>query len=465
MRVCLPVLICVLLYNPHVNAYETSARVAAIAVVRTLRDAGHQAYFAGGCVRDGLLGKAPQDYDIATDARPDRVRKLFCLSRYVGEAFGVVLVNQVGDRAPEDHDHSLSRDGCWIHTIEVATFRTEWGYTDGRRPTGVDFCDAENDARRRDFTINGLFEDPLAVPPDNRIIDHVGGQRDLKAKIIRAIGDPEERFGEDYLRLLRAVRFAARLDFRLDPPTATAMRRHAVDLGRISRERIGQEVLAMMTGPRPARCVRLMQRLGLDGAVLNEAPQRWPLPTVVATSRIARSEQLDAMALLAAWIIDRHLHDLSPDHVAMEVFVTHTLSALLSRWRKALCLSNDQRDHLKQILLALPDASRWPALTVARRKRLLARSTWPATWAIMRAVRTKPSIIAVVQEIERDAPALLREGVAPLPLVMGDDLVAMGISPGPRFGKLLESLYDHQLENITTTREALLQIAASGDLI
>ncbi len=447
-------------YNPSVNVYESSARQAAVAVVRILREAGHQAYFAGGCVRDALLGKAPQDYDIATDARPDRVRELFRRSRYVGEAFGVVLVSKPGDRADHHHDHPRLRDGRWVHTIEVATFRTEWGYADGRRPTGVDFCDAENDARRRDFTINGLFEDPLAGADEARIIDHVGGRRDLQAGVIRAIGDPDERFGEDYLRLLRAVRFAARLDFQLDRATARAMRRHAADLVKISRERIGQEVLAMMTGPRPARCIRLMQRLGLDGAVLSEAPQRWPLPTVVAAGRIARQERLGAMTLLAAWIIDRHLHDLAPDHVTLEVFMTHTLGPLLSRWRGALCLSNDQRDRLKQTLLALPEALHWPSLRVARRKRLLARSTWPATWALLRSVRTKEGMVAVVRQIERDAPSLLGEGVAPIPLVMGDDLVAMGIVPGPQLGRLLESLYDHQLENIAATREKLLKLAA-----
>lgn len=454
-----------LLYNPLVNAYESSARQAAIAVVRILREAGHQAYFAGGCVRDALLGKAPQDYDIATDARPDRVRELFRHSRYVGEAFGVVLVSKLGDQAEKHHDHPQSRDGRWIHTIEVATFRTEWGYADGRRPTGVDFCDAENDARRRDFTINGLFEDPLAPSHEARIIDHVGGKRDLEAGIIRAIGDPEERFGEDYLRLLRAVRFAARLDFQLDSATARAMRRHAADLVKISRERIGQEVLAMMTGPRPARCIRLMQRLGLDGAVLSEPPQRWPLPTVVAAGRVARKEKVDPTTLLAAWIIDRHLHDLAPDHVTLEVFMTHTLGSLLSRWRAALCLSNELRDQLKHTLQALPEALHWPTLRVARRKRLLARSTWPATWALLRSGRTKEVMAAVVREIEHDAPPLFQEGVAPLPLVMGDDLVAIGISPGPRLGRLLESLYDHQLENITVTREKLLELATSGEFI
>ena len=456
------------LYNHAiVNAFETSARVAAVAVLRVLRDAGHTAYFAGGCVRDALLGKAPQDYDVATDAKPDRVRELFRHSRYVGEAFGVVLVSMRGDRPDattigDEDDHALTRDGRWLHTIEVATFRTEWGYTDGRRPTGVAFCDAEDDARRRDFTINGLFEDPLASLPESRIIDYVHGQRDLSAGLIRAIGIADERFGEDYLRLLRAVRFAARLDFRLDSATASAMRRHGPDLSRISRERIGQELAAMLTGPRAARCIRMMQRLGLDGAVLDESPKRWPLPTVVAASRLTQQQPMQFTTMLAAWLIDRHVNEQVASASEMDAFIDGALTALLSRWRKSLCMANDHRDELKQMLIALPLAMRWSSLRVAHRKRLLAQSTWPATWMLLKAMRGRPWAVAVVRVIEVEAVPLFEQGVAPVPLVTGDDLVARGIRPGPDFGKRLESLYDLQLENIAITREELLAVATTG---
>jgi poly(A) polymerase len=446
-----------------VNAYETSARQAAVEVVRTLRKAGQVAYFAGGCVRDALLGRSPQDYDVATDAKPERVRVLFKRSRFVGEAFGVVLVTLAGAASGgQRDDHPVTRDGRWLHAIEVATFRTEWGYADGRRPTGVAFTDAQTDARRRDFTVNGLFEDPLADAPEQRIIDYVGGLTDLKAGVLRAIGEPDERFGEDYLRLLRAVRFAARLGFRLDPRTTAAIGRHAPQLGRISRERIGQEVEAMLSGPHPARCVRLMQRLGLDGPALNETVMAVPVPTVVALARLKRHESVGATTLLAAWLVDRHLRPVLAAATPLDAAEHHIVPAVLARWRAALCLPNEQRDALRHILAALPDAFAWASLGVARRKRLLARSTWPAAWQVLRAMRWLPAAALLARTIDLESAPLLAEGVAPAPLVTGDDLVALGIRPGPGMGKLLESLYDAQLEKAISTREEALALAAKG---
>jgi len=444
-----------------VSAYETSARHAAVEVVRVLRGAGHVAYFAGGCVRDRLLGKWPADYDVATDAKPDRVRELFRRSRFVGEAFGVVLVSSVGHVQPADwagEQRPTRKDGHWIHQVEVATFRTEWGYADGRRPTGVEFGDAEHDARRRDFTINGLFEDPLSTSDAARIIDYVGGQHDLYARVLRAIGDPDERFGEDFLRMLRAVRFAARLGFRIDRPTALAIRKHAPSLSRISRERIGQEVEAMLTGPRPLRCVRLMQRLALDGPVLEEPAKPAALRTVAATVRLHRAEPVAYPAMLAAWMIDRHLvaEPPGPDELASRVrtrlrdalvgFAGATVGASLPRWRRALCLPNDQREALRHTLTLLPQAFDWDDLPVARRKRLLARREWPLVWVVVRSLRWWHGVAGVIARLERDAAALFAEGVAPAPLLTGDDLVAMGMRPGPHLGRLLETLYDAQLE-------------------
>src|SRR5437667_7238524 len=200
-------------------------REDALAVVRTLRDAGHVAYFAGGCVRDLLLGLEPKDYDVATDPPPQRVRRLFNNTQAVGAAFGVILVRLGGSQ------------------IEVATFRADMEYEDGRRPVGVRFTSAEEDAKRRDFTINGLFLDPI----DDRVIDYVGGQEDLKAKVLRAIGEPNHRFEEDHLRLLRAVRFASRFSLTIQPATAGAIASHAPSLTRISPERVGEELRLMLT--------------------------------------------------------------------------------------------------------------------------------------------------------------------------------------------------------------------------
>jgi poly(A) polymerase len=233
------------------------ARAAAEAVVRALRRKGHEAYFAGGCVRDELLGLHPTDFDVATDATPPVVRSLFRGTHEVGEAFGVLLVPQ---------------DAC---VIEVATFRAEGAYSDSRRPDSVRFSTPADDAARRDFTINALFLDPLAPAEAGsgaagRVIDLVGGLADLRAGVLRAVGDPDARLTEDHLRALRAVRFASRLGFEIEPATASAIARHAAELRGVSRERIGQEVRRMLTHPARARAAAIMQQLGLDAAALNE---------------------------------------------------------------------------------------------------------------------------------------------------------------------------------------------------
>src|SRR5688572_2808762 len=234
-----------------------STRQDALAVVRALRDVGHVAYFAGGCVRDLLLGLEPKDYDVATDAPPDRVRKLFKRTQAVGQAFGVILVR-------------IGRS-----QVEVATFRAEGKYLDGRRPSEVRFTTAEEDAKRRDFTINGLFLDPL---DGNRVIDFVGGQADLKAKLLRAIGNPDERFEEDHLRLLRAVRFAARFGLTIEPETAEAVRKHAPQLKRISPERIADELRRMLTPPKAQSAWALLRELGLLEVIFRQWPEPPPLP-------------------------------------------------------------------------------------------------------------------------------------------------------------------------------------------
>ena len=419
---------------------RTTAREAAVGLVAALQRAGHVAYFAGGCVRDALLGAEPKDFDIATDARPERVRELLPRSKYVGEAFGVVLVKQAG------------------HWIEVATFRQEWGYADGRRPDEVVFTDAEHDARRRDFTINGLFADPLqtdAQTGGDRVIDHVGGRADLEAGLVRAIGDPSQRFGEDYLRMLRAVRFAARLGFELEPRTAAAMRPLAKYLGQISRERIGQEVQWMLTGPAPARAAELIQQHGLDAPTLNEDHAEPALPVLTALAgQPAAGEPPSYPLMLAGWLIDRHAPaPPAGERVgALAAFAEAEADRIVKRWRRALCLSNDHREALAGLIHLLPTAAGWEELSKAKRKRLLASRSWPLTLRLLRAI--EPGGLA--RRIERDAGPLHDEGVAPTPLVSGDDLVAMGFEPGPRFGTLLSEAYDAQLEGELTDRDAAL---------
>ncbi|MEX2214714.1 MAG: CCA tRNA nucleotidyltransferase [Phycisphaeraceae bacterium] len=440
------------------SLFETSLRRAAVEVVQTLRQAGHVAYFAGGCVRDALLGHPPKDYDVATDALPEKVISLFRRARFVGEAFGVVLVNMLGDLMSEDEqrdepDAPRTRQHRRIHQIEVATFRTEWGYEDGRRPKNVEFTDAENDARRRDFTVNGLFEDPIADDGEARIIDYIGGRADLHAHILRAIGDAQTRFGEDYLRMLRAVRFAARLGFRLDPATAKAIRKRAAKLSMISRERIGQEVEAMFTGPAALRAVRLVQRLELDGPVLEEPAASPPLRTVAGLSRLKRSEAIAFPAMLAGWMIDRHLSPHLPIVDLLQSFLDETGSEIVPRWRRALCLPNHHRDALRQSLSLLPATMNWSELTKAKRKRLLAHACWPHAWAVTRAMGWSPAVVPIIRMIAAESQPLLAEGVAPEPLVNGDDLIRLGVKPGRGFGRALDAVYDEQLEGRITTRQ------------
>src|SRR5947209_32514 len=236
-------------------------REFATAVVRRLQEAGHQALWAGGCVRDELLGLVPKDYDVATDARPEEVRARFRRTVAVGMSFGVVEV--LGPR----------QDGRPLK-VQVATFRTDGHYTDGRRPDEVVFSSAREDALRRDFTINGMFFDPLA----NKLIDYVGGQEDLRAKVLRAIGDPATRISEDKLRMLRAVRIAARFELTIDPATDTAIRGMAEQIAVVSPERIADELRKLLVDPHRARGVNLLHETELLTPIVPELVPMKGLP-------------------------------------------------------------------------------------------------------------------------------------------------------------------------------------------
>ncbi|MFN3166893.1 MAG: CCA tRNA nucleotidyltransferase [Phycisphaeraceae bacterium] len=418
------------------NQPADSARDAAIRVLATLREHGHTAYLAGGCVRDALLGNTPKDYDVATDATPAVVQRLFPNSAAVGAAFGVVIVYT---RAPRHHPAGVHR---WV--TEVATFRAETTYSDGRRPDAVRFTTAEQDAKRRDFTINGLFADPAppGAPPGqpDRIIDFVHGRDDLEAGIIRAIGDPAERFGEDYLRMLRAIRFAARLGFAIEPKTSAAIRANARYLGQISRERIGQELIAMLEGTRPAMALHLLQSHKLDGPALNEDPADIPLPITDRLSEDARTP-----ARLAAWMIDRLCVHKPPKRA-------------ITRWRKALSLSNDHRDAMGRLFDVLDRLGRWQGATTAERKRLAAHRDFD------QALLLREAIARDTDAIHDQVSALANDGVglAPPPLLTGDDLIAKGVEPGPGYKTLLDRAYDLQLEGRLTTHDQA--VAWLGDV-
>jgi len=403
------------------------ARLAAAEIVRTLRDAGHAAYFAGGCVRDELLGLTPDDYDIATDAPPARISALFRRTSEVGASFGVVLVKA-------GHD-----------SIEVATFRSEGPYSDRRRPDTVRFSDAPTDARRRDFTINALFLDPLDLdtapqsPRGGRVIDHVGGTEDLVRRVLRAVGDPDQRLAEDHLRALRAVRLTARLGLALDPATGAAISRHARDLAGISRERIGDELRKILAHPGRARAVMLLHELGLDGPVLNEPPRAWSAGSLATLD----ASGISVTTALAAWALDRGTAPGAPGG-----------GEVSRRWRRALCLSNEETESLKHAVAGVGILEReWVTLGTPARKRAAASDWFGAALSL---VDSRDAARAGSIHAEVDALARSESGLAPRPLITGDDLVAASLTPGPAFKSVLDRVYDAQLEErVRTTGEAL----------
>jgi hypothetical protein len=391
-------------------------RTAAVEVVRTLAEAGHEAYFAGGCVRDQIMGDEPTDYDVATSARPEEVAGIFRKAQRVGESFGVMLVRHHG------------------HSIQVATFRTEGVYSDGRHPDSVSFSDAEHDAQRRDFTINGLFEDPL---DNNRIIDHVGGRADLKARVIRAIGEPQARLREDALRMLRAVRFAARFEFEIEADTAEAIRACAGDLRGVSRERIGQEVKWMLSHPNRGLAAWQLQYLGLDGAVLQE-------PGVTVAPRRLGRLPADATypAALAAWLLDRDVE--TPD------LVDHARG-----WAEAMLLSNADRDALYRVLeIHRTLTGSWPQLGVAGQKRLATRPEFDQALMILQTSDAQAFV-----DVRRHVLALAETDLAPPPLIDGEDLIELGLTPGPIFKRVLDAVYDAQLEGGLGDKAEALRLA------
>ena len=326
-------------------------------IVRTLRERGHQAYFAGGCVRDLLLAREPADYDVATDATPQQVMQIFPQTYAVGEQFGVVLVPQSESSGATGVP---ARQGERSHAaVEVATFRSDVGYSDGRHPDEVRFTkDPQEDVQRRDFTINGMMLDPAT----NEVLDFVGGQDDLKAGIVRAIGDPERRFGEDNLRMLRAVRFAARFDYKIDPQTLAAIQKLAPKILQVSCERVREELTKMLTEGQARRAFELLDTSGLLPEVLPEIaamkgvqqpPQYHPEGDVfVHTLLLLEKLQPDASGSFSktlAW--GALLHDvgkpptfrIAPDrirfdgHVDVACVSPTTKPIRFSRWSRTTC--------------------------------------------------------------------------------------------------------------------------------
>lgn len=404
-----------------------------MAIVRRLRDAGHAAYFAGGCVRDMLLGLRPSDFDVATTATPKEVRSLFKVAQLVGAAFGVVIVRQ-GESV-----------------VEVATFRSEGVYEDGRRPASVTFSTPEADAQRRDFTINGLFYDPI----EGRVIDYVDGQADLRARRLRAIGDPADRFREDHLRMLRAVRFASRFSLQVEPATEAAIRRDAPLLKRISPERIADELRRMLTAPTRDQAWAMLWDFGLLETVLRFLPAepRAPLNPQRCPLTQLQGEAISFPLALAAGALSYRLHATSQPALDALLEARQRKDAVRAL-RQALRPSNDETDAMHEILASCESALT-PAPSVAQLKRVLGRP------AAIDAIRLLDALAAAghgeqtIAAVRLQLALLAATDCAPPPLLTGDHLVAAGLQPGPAFKKILSEVYDAQLESrVTTASEA-----------
>jgi tRNA nucleotidyltransferase/poly(A) polymerase len=398
-------------------------REFAIEVVRKLRAAGHTALFAGGCVRDLLLGRPAKDYDVATTARPEQVRELFGHKRTlpVGASFGVIIV-----MGPREAGH-----------VEVATFRTEGPYHDGRRPASVAFCTPEEDAQRRDFTINGMFYDPIEA----QVLDYVGGEADLAARVVRAIGDPHARVREDKLRMLRAVRFTATLDFALEECTAAAVREMADQLTIVSAERIAQELKKMLVDPHRRRAIELCTEVALLPLVLPELSSD-PSERETTLRMLSLLEQPSFELALATL-----LHRLPARPVVYDIC-------------RRLKLSNDEADRITWLVAHQSDLLDAPAQTLARLKRTLAtpfrddlinllRVKLLATEADLRPVLFCDEYLARTPQSVIDPP----------PLVTGDILKSLGLNPGPAFKSLLETIRDAQLNDQISSAEQAASLA------
>jgi poly(A) polymerase len=414
-------------------------REDAAAVLSRLRDSGHVAYFAGGCVRGLLMGMQPKDYDVATDAPPQRVRELFRNTQAVGAAFGVILVRQGKS------------------VVEVATFRREGKYLDGRHPSEVQFTTAEQDAQRRDFTINGLFLDPTT----NHVIDYVGGQEDLSKRQLRAIGEPAHRFEEDHLRLLRAVRFAARFELTIEEKTAHAIADHAAHLKHISPERIADELRRMLMPPTRDEAWGMLWRFGLVHEIFRFFA---PVPgtrfeagrSILAKLRPDSEEPIPFSLALAGGALCYTWQ--STGKLALE---KHSIQKAVRAMRQALKISNEESAEMETILrdagMLLADAEP----TVAAMKRMLGRATSTGTRELLDAIAAIGQHEKRIGWLRERLGDLEKTEVAPLPLLNGDDLTAMGFAPGPIFKIILDGVYDAQLEGGIATRDEAVAMAKS----
>ena len=386
---------------------------SAIAIIRELRQRGHEAYLVGGCVRDMVMDLEPADYDIATSARPEEIVKIFPRTESIGAQFGVILVIYRG------------------RPFEVATFRSDEAYVDGRRPTGVVFTNAKQDVLRRDFTINGLLYDPAT----EEVIDYVNGQADIQAKLVRAIGDPHARFEEDKLRILRAVRFGARLGYEIEDETWRAVCAMASKIHQVSSERVREELSRVLTEGQAARGFRLLDASGLGKEILPEL--EW-------TGHIERSLKL----------LERGAE---PDF-AMGVLLHETPVQGVERIVQRLKFSRAEMHHIVALVENLPQFSKVSQMSVAGLKRFFRLTRFEDHIELARIHRqAEGEDLADVNYVLSKRAEWTEKDIFPEPVLTGDDLITMGFKPGPAFKEILTRLEEEQLEGRITDRDKALQ--------
>jgi poly(A) polymerase len=424
---------------------ETTAR----SLIQRLHQAGFEAYFAGGYVRDRLLGTPHQDYDIATAARPEQVQALFPRTLPIGAAFGVILVMEGDDK------------------FEVATFRTEGGYQDGRRPQTVTFASAREDVRRRDFTVNGMLYDIR----EEKILDWVGGREDLEKKIIRCIGNPTERFQEDYLRMLRAVRFTARLGFTLEPETFEAIKAQAENIRRVSAERIQEELTKMLTGPHPEQALDRMRDSGILSVILPEMmltigveqpAQFHPEGDVYNHTRqmLALMKNPEpALALMAL------LHDVgkpqtqtfAEDRIRFHNHDTvgvQIAGKILERLRFSKEITGQVLEGIEKHM----NFANAKKMRVNTLKRFIRRGNFQRELELHRLDCTAShGDLTMYDFLKSVCGQYSQEEIKPVPLLTGRDLIALGFAPSPHFKQILLDVEDQQLENKLMTKEEAVE--------
>jgi poly(A) polymerase len=427
----------------------------AISIVRTLRERGHKAYLVGGCVRDLLLCREPADYDVTTDATPDEVMRIFPETYAVGVQFGVVLVPLPKSLLRKDEND----------VVEVATFRSDIGYSDGRHPDRVVFSkDPKEDVERRDFTINGLLLDPLT----NEVLDFVGGRNDLDAGIIRAIGDPERRFAEDKLRMLRAVRFAARFGYVIEPATFQAIRKLASQINQVSRERVRDELSKMLTEGRARPGFLLLDETGLLREVLPEIvamkgveqpPQFHPEGDVFVHTLLLLDKLPHPCPVTLAW--GALLHDVgkpatfrvAPDRIRFDGHVDVGVKIAEDICRRLRFSNHDT----EQILALVKNHMRFAHVQQMKEstfKRFVRMPRFDEHLQLHRLdCEASHGNLASYNFTREKIASMTPEIMQPALLINGDDLIALGYKPAPEFKKILSAVEDGQLEGRLHSRE------------